>query len=269
MGILHLCWKMQGVEMCLVNHLESTSRVPKWSNLLRHAVLATEMQFPYKLSGAPSLWTKTQQSAQSPARLLSCFSHRWFDSSLTDAAWICSFTLHSTVKTQKQLVSMGTALVLSLSSDFAFTLLACQPGCLSKHALTETTLSALSQAPCFWSLQPSEISPVTDEKGKLRNWLSWGPKSLNIWTKIQIQICLLNISPVCQSTIFLMKKKQNKTLFNNRRSAITGRFLEMNPADLISKIHKYQREVGKSQLGILSALYSLFTYAEKDLPHFL
>lgn len=108
----------------------------------------------------------------------------------------------STVKTEKQLVSMGMALVLWLPSDFAFTVLACQTGCLSKRALTETTLSALCQAPRFWSLQPSEISPVTDEKGKLRNWLSQGPKSLNIWTKIQIQICLLNISPLCQSTIF-------------------------------------------------------------------
>lgn len=146
----------------------------------------------------------------------------------------------------------------------ACTLLACQPVCLSEGAPIPTPPSALYRTHYFWSLPPSgilfTILLLQMRKGKLGNLLSKGPKSLNIWTKIQIQISLLNISPLFQSTLFFFffnEKRTQATFLNNRRSAITRRrFLERNSTYLISKIHKYQREVGKSQLGVLLALYS-------------
>lgn len=166
--------------------------------------------------------------------------------------------LHSSWKIQKQLALTERAQYFHYLVT-AFTPLACQPLCLSKCALTETPLFALFHAHYLWSLQPLEIfitmPLLPTRKRKFRKSLSQGPKSLNVWTKIQTQIYLENISPLFQSTLFLMKGGE-ATLLNNRRSAITRRnFLEMNPADVTSKFHKYQREAGKLQVGNLPALY--------------
>lgn len=113
------------------------------------------------------------------------------------------------VKTQKQLVWPEQC-------DSASALLACQAGYLRSGALPETTLCSFSGTwllvfTALWDIHYDP--PLPDKQRKLRDSLSRGPKSLNIRTKIQIQTCLLNISPLCQSTLFFNNKEKKKSRF--------------------------------------------------------